>query len=87
MKALISARSISFELTHNLVRLTKALQDLGETLPATPVSLSDLNDFEVEYRYDILYQHAASSQADLIATVRIIREHVVARIAALANTP
>lgn len=85
LKALISARSVTFELTHNLVRLAKVLNDLGESLPATPIALPDLNDFAVEYRYDLLFQHAAPSQADLIATVRLIREHVTARITALSS--
>jgi hypothetical protein len=87
LKALISARLVPFELTHNLERLAKVLRDLGETLPATPIALPDLNDFAVEYRYDLLFQHAAPSQADLRTTVRLIREHVVARIAALSATP
>jgi HEPN domain-containing protein len=85
MKALISAHSAPFELTHNLLRLATVIQDLGEALPATPVSLSDLNDFAVEYRYDLLYQHDAPDVAELIETVRLIREHVAARIAALSG--
>jgi hypothetical protein len=87
MKALISSRSAEFELTHNLSRLATALQNLGEVLPATPVSLSDLNDFAVEYRYDLLFQHTAPNVTDLLATVRQVREHVVARIAALSGPP
>lgn len=87
MKALISAHSASFELTHNLMRLATALQNLGECLPATPIALSELNDFAVEYRYDLLHQQAAPTASELIATVRLIREHVVARIAALSATP
>jgi hypothetical protein len=87
MKALISARSVQFELTHDLTRLVKALQALGEFLPAAPLTLSDLNDFAVDYRYDLLFQHAILGRADLIETVRIIRQHVVARISALSGTP
>ncbi len=87
LKALISARLAPFELTHNLLRLAKAAQDLGEALPSTPVPLSDLNDFAVEYRYELLFQHMAPSAAELIETVRLIREHVVARIAALSAAP
>jgi hypothetical protein len=87
LKALISARSTQFELTHDLMRLAKALGGLGESLPATPLRLSDLNDFAVDYRYDLLFQHAAPSKAELAETVRLIREHVVARIAALSGTP
>jgi len=87
LKALISARSAPFELTHNLVRLATAAQKLGESLPITPVTLSDLNDFAVEYRYDMLFQHATPTVVDLIETARLIREHVVARIAALSTNP
>ena len=65
----------------------KALAGLGETLPTTPLPLSDLNDFAVDYRYDLLFQHAIPDRADLIETVRLIREHVVTRIAALSASP
>jgi len=87
LKALISARLAPFELTHNLLRLAASARNLGEALPPTPVPLSDLNDFAVEYRYELLFQHVTPSAAELIETVRLIREHVVARIAALSGTP
>jgi hypothetical protein len=87
MKALISSRLTQFELTHDLMRLATALNGLGEALPATPIPLSDLNDFAVEYRYDLLFQHATPNASELIETVRLIREHVAARIAALSSTP
>jgi hypothetical protein len=75
------------ELTHNLLRLEKALRDLGESLPQTPVPLSDLNDFAVEYRYELLFQHTSPDVAELQQTVRLIREHVVTRITALSAAP
>jgi hypothetical protein len=87
IKALLSSLSVSFELTHQLGRLQTALEAAGETLPATPLPLDELNDFAVVYRYDLLFQLAAPDRAELIETVRLIREHVVARIAALAATP
>lgn len=87
MKALISARSSQFEMTHDLHRLEQALKGLGETLPSAPIRFSDLNDFAVEYRYDLLFQHANPDKAELLETVRLIREHVVARVAALSATP
>jgi hypothetical protein len=87
VKALLSELSIPFELTHNLGRLQTALEAAGESLPATPLPLSDLNDFAVVYRYDLLFQLAVPERADLIETVRLLREHVVARIAALSGPP
>jgi hypothetical protein len=87
MKALISARLTPFELTHDLIRLATALTGLGEVLPATPIPLSDLNDFAVDYRYDLLFQHATPNPSELAETVRLVREHVTARIAALSSAP
>jgi len=87
IKALLAALSVPFELTHNLGRLQTALEATGEQLPATPLPLGELNDFAVVYRYDLLFQLAAPDKADLIESVRLIREYVVARIAALSATP
>jgi hypothetical protein len=49
--------------------------------------LGDLNDFAVFYRYDLLFQFAAPDREDVRSTVRLIREHVLARIATLSTTP
>lgn len=87
IKALLSELSVPFELTHNLGRLQTALEATGESLPATPLPLSELNDFAVVYRYDLLFQLAGPDRANLIETVRLLREHVHARIAALSGAP
>jgi hypothetical protein len=87
IKALLSALLTPFEFTHNLDRLRITLEAAGEALASTPLQLDELNDFAVVYRYDLLFQLAAPDKADLIDTVRLIREHVVARIAALSTTP
>jgi hypothetical protein len=87
MKALLSQLSVPFELTHSLERLDRLLVANHENLPATPVTLIDLTDFAVVYRYDLLFQTIMPAPTDLIETVRLIREHVVARIAALSSKP
>jgi len=87
MKALLSQKAVEFELTHNLERLERLLRVNQETLPATPIALLDLTDFAVVYRYDLMFQVRPPSRAELIETVRLIREHVVARIAALSTEP
>lgn len=87
IKALHAQLNAPFELTHNLGRLRTTLTSAGESLPATPIPLDQLNDFAVVYRYDLLFQFASPDVADLKETVRLIREHVVARIAALSATP
>jgi hypothetical protein len=48
--------------------------------------LDELNDFAVVCRYDLLFQFATPDKSDLITTVRLIREHVVARITTLSTT-
>lgn len=49
IKALLSQLPVPFELTHNLGRLQTVLEAAGEHLPATPLLLSELNDFAVAY--------------------------------------
>src|ERR1035437_2121889 len=72
IKALLSELSVPFELTHNLGRLQTALEAAGESLPATPLPLSELNDYAVVYRYDLLFQFAAPDRVDLIETGRLL---------------
>jgi HEPN domain-containing protein len=85
LKALLSQLNIPYERTHELGRLHLLLLAAGEQLPVTPLSLSDLTDYAVVYRYDLLYQSDAFDKIDLIETVRILREHITARIAALSS--
>ena len=87
MKALLATLNVPFELTHNLERLRVALEATGEKLPPSSVQLSQLNDYAVVYRYDLLFQIASPDRNELIASVRTIREHVMSRIAALTATP
>jgi HEPN domain len=87
LKALLSARSVPFALTHDLGRLRTLLAAAGESLPETPLALGDLGDFAVVYRYDLLFQYSSPNKNDLIETVRLIREQVIARIAALSESP
>jgi hypothetical protein len=83
----LSQLAVPFELTHNLGRLQTTLTGAGESLPVTPIPIGDLNDFAVEYRYDLLFQIATPDRTDLVETVRLIREHIEARIAALSGAP
>lgn len=55
-------------------------------MPTTPLELSELNDFAVVYRYDLLFQLVAPEKNDPIDTVHVIREHIVSRIAALSGS-
>jgi HEPN domain-containing protein len=87
IKALLSQLGVPLELTHNLTRLQTVLIAAGETLPTTPLLLDELTDYAVVYRYDLLTEQIGPERVDLITTVRILREHVVARIAALSATP
>jgi HEPN domain-containing protein len=84
LKALLTQLDVPYERTHSLNRLLILLESHGESLPSTALSLGDLNDFAVEYRYYTLPPVEALNRPELIETVRILREHVVARIAVLS---
>lgn len=87
LKALLSALEVRYELTHDLDRLQLVLSRTGERLPQTPLSLSELTDFAVFYRYDLLFQYAVPERDDVLATVRQIREHAGADCSAFRRAP
>jgi hypothetical protein len=87
IKALLAQLNVDFEKTHDLERLQTSLAALGELLPPTLVPLDQLSDFAVVYRYDLLFQFDSPDVTELIESVRLIREHVLARIAALSGAP
>ena len=63
------------------------LHDRGETVPKGAVDIAQIDSFGVSYRYDALPEADVLDRPAAIETVRLIREHVVARIAALSGTP
>jgi hypothetical protein len=87
LKALLSQLSIQYKLSHDLNYLVNLLQTSGEVLPKTVTEFSDLDSFAVFNRYDDIPEFHVLDRQGAIQTVRLVREHVVARIAALSSTP
>ena len=87
LKALLSQLGIVNERTHDLDDLLKQLQDVGEALPQPVVAFSQIEKFAVVHRYGEVPQAVALDRPQALENVRILREHVVARIAALSATP
>lgn len=87
LRALLSSLKLPFESTHNLDRLKVALEAAGENLPLIPVPWNQLTDYAVIYRYDLLFQITPPDRAQLISAVRVVREYVIQRIAALTPAP
>jgi hypothetical protein len=86
-KALLAQLSVEFPFSHDLNYLAARLRAEGEDLPATLPDLSQIGAFAVTHRYDDIPEFQVLDRAEAIETVRLIREHVVARIAALSQTP
>ena len=87
LKALLSQLSIEYKFTHDLDRLELQLKDAGEALPQGLADFSRIGAFAVTHRYDDIPEFHVLDRPAAIETVRQIREHVVARIAALSATP
>jgi hypothetical protein len=87
IKALLSQLGIAFDYTHDVSRLAQQLEAAGERVPFGLVALTELNKFAVVYRYDSIPNLEIPDRPAVIETVRLIREHVVARIAVLSATP
>ncbi|MGA7857100.1 MAG: HEPN domain-containing protein [Terracidiphilus sp.] len=87
MKALLSQLSIGLDYTHNVENLARQLSDAGETLPTKHAGLSEMNRLSVAYRYDAIPDMEIQDRPAIIASVRQIREHVLARISTLSGVP
>ena len=87
LKALLCQMAIKYKRTHDLEYLTQLLHDHGEMVPKGPVDITQIESFGVSYRYDALPETDVLDRAAAIETVRLIREHVVARISSLSGTP
>jgi hypothetical protein len=87
IKALLSQLGIAYDRTHDVTKLAQQLSGVGECLPVGPTLLSELNHFAVVYRYDSIPDLAIPDRPAIIETVRLIREHITARIAALSGPP
>jgi hypothetical protein len=87
LKALLSQLSIVYKFTHDLNYLELLLKDAGEPLPNGLEDFSKIGTFAVTIRYDDIPEFHVLDRKAAIETVRLIREHVVARIDALARTP
>jgi HEPN domain-containing protein len=87
LKALLCQIAVKFNRTHDLEYLVTLLLDHGEALPRSVGNIDQLESYGVAYRYDALPEIAVLDRAAAIEAVRLIREHIVARIAALSATP
>jgi len=85
--ALLSQLSIAFDYTDDISKLALQLEEASEKLPVVPVALSELNKFAVVYRYDSTPNLEIPHRPAVIETVRLIREHIHARIVALSGSP
>ena len=87
LKALLCQLSIEYKFTHDLDHLELQLKDAGEALPNALEDFSKIGTFAVTNRYDDIPEFHVLDHDAAKATVRLIREHVVARIAALSTAP
>ena len=83
LKMLILANRKRHKFTHDIELLQEAAEALGEVLPPTPFPIKQLSVFAVKVRYDIPGPLTPTDRDQIRDTVRILREHVDARLIAL----
>ena len=83
LKALLAEHRISYPWTHNLKDLVQLLVNSGETLPSTPLVITEFTAFAGVWRYDDPPDEALLDPVKAIETVRILREFVNNRVAEL----
>ena len=87
LKALLSQLGVEFRFTHDLEYLTNRLEAHGEQLPQTALEFAKIQSFAVVHRYDDIPEVAVLDRAEALETIRILREHITARIASLSTSP
>lgn len=87
LKALLCQLAVKYRRTHDLEYLVTLLRDHGETIPTGIVDIAQLESYGIAYRYDSIPEVEILNRGATIETVRLVREHVVARISALSSTP
>jgi len=87
LKALLSQIGLQYERTHDLEDLVEQLQEAGETVPMAVIEYSKFERFAVIHRYDNVPVEQVLDRPQALETVRILREHVSARIVALCTGP
>ncbi|MHB1700180.1 MAG: HEPN domain-containing protein [Acidobacteriaceae bacterium] len=85
LKALISEHNIRQKRTHSIEELLNQLATMGERMPELPILLPSLTVFAVEFYYFEVPEFSEIDRASIIDSVRILREHIIARIAALRD--
>ncbi len=80
IKALINERGVKYPRTHEIQILTAELEKLGEVLPSTPYPLVDLGDYARAFRYEDGLFAAPLPRAEVVASVRLLKDHVLQRI-------
>jgi HEPN domain-containing protein len=83
LKMLILGNRKRHEFTHNIAALRAAAGNLGEILPDLPFPIADLTDFSAQFRYTSPRDLSPTERDQIRQTVRILREHVQARLAVL----
>lgn len=86
LKALLNELGLRHPRTHDLAELIGLVESHDEQLPATPIALSRLTAFAVEFRYEDLPPSLALDPAHARRTIAILREHVERRLEGIQST-
>lgn len=86
LKALLIEIGIRYRRTHDLAELVQLVQLHDQPIPPTPIVLSRLTAFAVQFRYEELPGDLALVPAEARDTVAILRKHVESRIEQIAAT-
>jgi hypothetical protein len=87
LKAFLCQRSIDYRFTHDLNHLANMLRSAGGELPDCCKDFSLIGEYAVTHRYDDIPEFLVLDRPAAIETVRLLREHIVARISALSAVP
>jgi HEPN domain-containing protein len=80
LKALLTELGVSHRRTHDVAELVAMVEQRDQPIPATPIALSRLTAFAVQFRYDELPGNLALDPSEARDTVTTLRKHVEGRL-------
>lgn len=76
LKALLAIRNLEFRKTHDLSILVAQIKESRLEFPETFFELTELTDYAVEYRYDLIMEEEQLNRRDIFEKVNKLYEFV-----------
>ena len=80
LKSLLNVHDVFFKKTHDLSELFAQIKENEITFPDKFVSLVDLTDYAVEYRYDLIFEEEPLNRKRYLEVIKELYEYILNKV-------